>query len=161
MFKSSMATFAYPETRSSGSRPTRVFEGYGRRSLPMAQSHTASVLIVSENSTAAGNMAEKLGRDGRIRVRAMTSPEVVGEAIKRFKPDVVVTDSWFGRTGVGYRDVVMPFVDKNHDVGIVVLDNSGPSAEKTSLQSELSVCSRADALKGSKLADIVLQAKIR
>ncbi|PGH58578.1 hypothetical protein CRT60_05375 [Azospirillum palustre] len=139
----------------------RVIEGYGRRSLSTAQSHTASVLIVSENSTAAGNMAEKLGRDGRIRVRAMTSPEVVGEAIKRFKPDVVVTDKWFGRTGVGYQDVVMPFVDRNHDVGLVVLDNSRPAAEKTSNQIELGVCSRADALKGSKLADIVLQAKIR
>ena len=164
MSRSSLASFAYsdPRIRSLDGHKLRMSEVFTRRGY-VSPSSPASVLIVSENSVAAENTAEKLNRDSRIRVRAIASPDLIDAALKRFKPDVVITDKWFERGKVDYRDVVMPFIDRNEAVRLVMLDDSGAGSQADDILTprNVTVCPRVDALKGSKLADMILQAKAR
>lgn len=163
MSRACRLALAYPDPWAQPS------DGWGGKHIARSKSDdydngfqpaSTSVLIVSEDSVTVGLVAEKLGRDGRIAVCGVASPGAVGAAIKRFQPDVVLTDRWFDRSRIGYRDAVLPFVARAGDVRLVVLDEAEAGNRKAGSASQrVAPCSRSSFLEGTRLADMVLRVR--
>lgn len=131
MLRASLVSFAYSDPRLSTINGTvQRLAVPDHSTADVEPSPPASVLIVSDDSAGASRTAEMLGRDARINVCGVASPGKVGAAILRFQPDVVVTNRWFGRSKVDYRDAVAPFVGKGRNIRLVVLDGTETAGDK-------------------------------
>ncbi|UKJ73460.1 hypothetical protein [Azospirillum brasilense] len=95
------------------------------RSQHAVDSTHPKVLVISEDPFSLAALSDKLSHSRRqpVDVVRLSAPEYAVEAVDRHKPDVIVTDSWYGRLGQECWRVLDSLMRRRPNLQVVVIDD--------------------------------------
>lgn len=89
------------------------------------------VLVVSENPVFWDLIATELAAftDAQFEAYGIDGPELSVEAYDRYAPHVVISDSYFEHTNIGWFDALAPLVRHRADVRLLIVDEQDAESE--------------------------------